>query len=52
MTHDFGFTTACQAGRLLVLGVNFLERPIMCFYIYRRKTPEKVTGIFENFPKM
>ena len=51
MTHDFGLTTACQAGRLLVLGVNFRERPIMCFYIYRRKTPEKVTAIFENFPK-
>mgnify|MGYP001563240017 CR=1 FL=1 len=36
----------------LVLGVNFRERPIMCFYIYRRKTPEKVTGFFENFPKI
>ena len=35
----------------LVLSTNFRERPIMCFYIYRRKSPEKVTGFSRIFSK-
>ena len=36
----------------LVQGTDLRERPIMCFYTYRRRTPKKVTVFFQNFLKI
>jgi hypothetical protein len=33
-------------------GAGFYGRPIMCSYLYRRETPQKVTIFSKNFSKL
>ncbi len=48
MTHDFVLITACHPRQAdLSRARTCLKRSVMCFYIYRRRTTQKVTRFFK-----